>query len=64
MNTIRLTPRNVHEFIGCKVILILGKKYIIKELIDVHKSGNFIHIEYPELQNRLNIRLHRTYVMV
>ncbi len=64
MNTIRLTPRNVRDFIGCKVILILGEKYIIKQLLDVHKSGNFIHIEYPELQNKLNILLYQTYVMV
>jgi|688.fasta_scaffold1069736_2 hypothetical protein len=64
MNTIKLTPRNVRDFIGCKVILVLGKKYIVKQLLDVHNSGNFIHIEYPELQNRLNIVLHTTYVLV
>jgi hypothetical protein len=64
MNTIKLTPRNAHEFIGCKVILLLGKKNIIKQLLDVHGSGNFIYIEYPELQNKLNILLHEIYVMV
>ena len=64
MNTIKLTPRNVRDFIGYKVILILGEKYIIKQLLDVHNSGNFIQIEYPELQNRLNIILHETYVLV
>jgi hypothetical protein len=64
MNTIKLTPRNVRDFIGCKVILVLGKKYIVKQLLDVHNSGNFIQIEYPELQNRLNIVLHTTYVLV
>jgi hypothetical protein len=64
MNTIKLTPQNVRDFIGYKVILILGGKYIIKQLLDVHKSGNFIQIEYPELQNQLNIVSHEIYVMV
>ena len=64
MNTLKLTPQNVRDFIGYKVILMLGGKYIIKQLLDVHKSGNFIHIEYPELQNQLNIVVHETYVMV
>jgi hypothetical protein len=64
MNTIKLTPKNVRDFIGCKVILILGKRYIVKELMGVHKSGYFIHVEYPEIQNRLNIVLNEIYVMV
>ena len=64
MNTIKLTPFNARDFIGCKIILILGKKYIIKQLMDVHSSGNFINIEYPEIQNKLNILLHATYVIL
>jgi hypothetical protein len=64
MNTIKLTPSNVRDFIGCKIIVVLGKKYIVKELINVHKSGNFIHLEYPEIQNKLNICLHKTYVIL
>jgi hypothetical protein len=64
MNTIKLTPSNARDFIGCKIILVLGKKYIIKKLINVHKSGNFIHVEYPEIRNKLNILLHDTYVML
>jgi len=64
MNTIKLTPSNVRDFIGCKIILILGKKYIIKQLINVHKSGDIIQIECPELKNNVNIVLHETYVMV
>ena len=64
MNTIKLTPTNVRDFIGYKIILILGEKCIIKKLLDVHKSGDFIQIEYPEFENKLNIVLHETYVMV
>ena len=64
MNTIKLTTTNVRDFIGYKVILILGEKYIIKQLLDVNKCGDFIQIECPELQNRLNIVVHDIYVMV
>ena len=64
MNTIKLTPQNVRDFIGYKVILILGEKYIIKELLNVDKSGNIIHLEYSECKNGLNIVSNEVYVMI
>jgi hypothetical protein len=64
MNTIKLTPQNVRDFIGYKVILILGEKYIIKELLNVDKSGNIIHLEYSECKNSLNIVSNEVYVMI
>jgi hypothetical protein len=62
MNTIRLTLLNVRDFIGHKIIFIIKNKYILKEIISV--SGNSIFIEYPEINNELDITLHETYVLL
>ena len=62
MNTIRLTPLNIHDFIGHKIILIIKNKYILKKIISV--SGNSICIEFPEINNVLDVTLHETYVIL
>jgi hypothetical protein len=50
---IKLTPMNVHEYIGYKIEFTSKKCVIVKRIISAAKSGKSIRIEYPYLKNGL-----------
>lgn len=70
MNTVRLTTDNVREYIGHQIIFrtkneeTLKLNYIIKEILSVSDSGKSIEIDYPPLENRLQIITRDVYVLL
>jgi hypothetical protein len=63
MNTIRLTPKNVFQYIGYEIIFKTRNNYIIKRIIDVTNSGKSVHIDHPDLQNALEIVSRNVYAI-
>ena len=63
MNTIRLTPENVFQYIGHEIIFKSRNHHIIKRIIDVTNSGKSVHIDHPDLQNTLEIVSRNVYVL-
>lgn len=63
MNTIRLTPENVFQYIGYEIIFKSNNNHIIKRINNVSNSGKSVHIEHPELQNTLEIVSRNVYVI-
>lgn len=64
MNTIRLTPENVFQYIGYEIIFKTRNNYIIKKIIDVTNSCKSVHIDHPDLQNTLEIVSRNVYVII
>jgi hypothetical protein len=64
MNTIRLTPTNVFQYIGYEIRFKTRKCYIIKKIISVSKTGKTIQIDHPDLQNNLEIESRNVYVIL
>lgn len=64
MNTIRLTPTNVFQYIGYEIIFKTRKSHIIKKIISVSNTGKTIQIEHPDLQNNLEIESRNVYVIL
>ena len=64
MNTIRLTPNNVFQYIGYEIIFKTCNNHIIKRIVEVSNSGKSIQIEHPDLQNTLEIVLRKVYVII
>ena len=64
MNTIRLTPTNVFQYIGYEIIFKTRKSHIIKKIISVSNTGKTIKIEHPDLQNNLEIESRNVYVIL
>ena len=51
MKFIRLTPDNVRQYIGYQIIFKTRGKAIIKEILDISKTGKCILIAHDDLQN-------------
>jgi len=70
MNTVRLTSDNARQYIGHQIIFrtkneqTLKLNYIIKEILSVSDSGNSVEIDYPALDNRLQIITRDVYVLL
>ena len=64
MNTIRLTPTNVFQYIGYEIIFKTRKNHIIKKIISVSNTGKTIQIDHPDLQNNLEIESRNVYVIL
>jgi hypothetical protein len=55
MQTIRLTPFNVQQYVGCDIIFKHGNNFIVKRITRVSNGRKTITIDYPELRNNLEI---------
>ena len=55
MSTIRLTPYNVQQYIGYDIIFSHNNNVIMRRIISVSSGRKTIRIEYPLLQNNLQI---------
>jgi hypothetical protein len=55
MQPIRLTPFNVDEYVGCMIMFKHGRNFIVKRIARVSNGRKTITIDYPELQNNLQI---------
>ena len=64
MNTVRLTPENVFQYIGDEIIFKTRNNHVIKRIISVSNTGKSIQIEHPDLQNSLEIVSRRVYVIL
>lgn len=64
MNTLRLTPENVFQYIGYDIIFKTRNKDIIKKIISVSDTGKSIKIDHPDLQNSLQLITRKVYVIM
>ena len=55
MNTIRLTPENVFQYIGHEIIFKTRKNHIVTRINYVSVTGKTIYIKHPDLQDNLQI---------
>jgi hypothetical protein len=64
MQTIRLTPFNVQQFIGYDIVFKHAGNYIVKRIARVSNGRKTIKIDYPPLQNNLEIVTRNVRVIV
>jgi len=64
MQTIRLTPYNVQQYIGHDIIFKHGNNLITKRISRVSNGRKTITIDYPELRNNLEIVTRNVRVIV
>lgn len=64
MQTIRLTPYNVQQYVGHDIIFKHGKNFIVKQITRVSNGRKTIKIDYPALQNNLEIVTRNVRVIV
>jgi hypothetical protein len=64
MNTVKLTPENVHTYIDYEIIFKTRGNYIVKKIINVSDTKKSIKIDYPDLQNCLQIVSRNVYVIL
>jgi hypothetical protein len=55
MQTIRLTPFNVQQYVGHDIVFKHNNNLIVKRVVRVSNGRKTIAIDYPELQNNLQI---------
>lgn len=55
MSSIRLTPYNVQQYIGHDIVFIHNHNQIMKKIMSVSSGRKTIKIDYPPLQNNLEI---------
>ena len=61
---IKLTPENVHQYLGYNILFGTRSQYITKKILGVSKTGKSIQIEHPDLQNSLEIVNRQVYVIL
>jgi hypothetical protein len=64
MNTIRLTPDNVFQYVGHDIIFRSRNTHIVKRILAVSNKGKCVKIEHPDLQNCLEIKSRNVYVIL
>jgi len=55
MSTIRLTPYNVQQYIGYDIVFKHDHNFIMRRILSVSSGRKTIKIDYPPLQNNLQI---------
>jgi hypothetical protein len=63
MNTVRLTPENVFQYIGYDIIFKTRKTHIITRIDNVSATGKTIYVKHPDLQDNLQIVSRIIYVI-
>ena len=64
MNTIKLTPENVTQYINHEIIFKTRNNHILKRILGVSTTGKSIQIDHPDLQNSLEIVKRKVYVIL
>jgi hypothetical protein len=65
MNTsIRLTPENVHNYVGHEITFKTRNTHVITRILGVSSTGKTIQIDNPDLRNNLEIVSRKVYVIV
>lgn len=64
MNTIKLTPDNVYQYIGREIIFKTRDSNVVKRIINISNTGKTIHIDHPDLKNNLQIVTRNVYVII
>ena len=64
MTLVRLTPENVKNYIGYKIIFKSRGRMLAKNIINASPSGKSIKIEHPDLNNCLQIVSRKVYVSI
>jgi hypothetical protein len=55
VQTLKLTPENVTQFVGSEIIFKTRTNHIIKRILGISKTGKSIIIDHPDLNNSLQI---------
>lgn len=64
MNKLRLTPENVNNFIGYNIEFKTRKNGIlVKKILGASKTGKTIYVEYPDVNNNLEIVSRKIYII-
>jgi hypothetical protein len=61
-NLIRLTPENVHQYVGHEIVFKTRNSYVIKQILGVSPTGKTVEIDHPDLRNNLEIVSRKVYV--
>ena len=64
MHLVKLTPDNVSQYIGYEILFKTRNSYIVKTIISVSNTGKTIKIDYPDLQNSLEIVSRNVYCII
>ena len=64
MNLVKLTPENVHNYIGFEILFQTRGSRIIKKIINVSNTGKSIQIEHEDLHNNLQIVTKNVYAIL
>jgi len=64
MNTLKLSPENVFQYIGHEILFKTRNNYIVKRIIEVSRTGKTVKIDHPDLQNSLEIVSRNVYVIL
>jgi hypothetical protein len=64
MNTIRVTPDNVHQYIGYEIRFKTRGEYIVRQIMSVSNTGKTIQIDHPDLQNAVQIVTRKVTVII
>jgi hypothetical protein len=64
MQTIRLTPFNVQQYVGYNIVFNHGTNQIVKRIERVSNGRKTIVIDYPALRNNLEIVTRNVRVIV
>ncbi len=64
MQTIRLTPFNVQQYVGYNIVFNHGANQIVKRIERVSNGRKTITIDYPALRNNLEIVTRKVRVIV
>ena len=64
MQTIRLTPYNVSQYVGYNIVFHHDNNQIVKRIERVSNGRKTVVIDYPALQNNLHIQSRHIKVIV
>jgi len=64
MNTIRLTPTNVFQYIGYDIIFKTRNYIVVKNILGVSDTGKTIQIDHSDLHNHLEIVSRNVHVIL
>ena len=64
MQFIKLTKHNVFQYVGNLILFKTRNQYTIKKINGISPTGKTIYIEYPDLNNSLQIITRNVYAII
>lgn len=64
MNNIRLTPENVFDYVDHEIIFKTNGTHVVRKINGISTTGKTIHVDYPELNNNLQIVTRNVYAII